>query len=442
MKTQLKLEYERIAATLGQVLKIGGTNVSAAQARSVVMDCLADVPRLRGLAVAVVRFLPAMTRLTPGPDVAVAFGRRLHDEEGFDLELSVIAAAGALTALTGVALPLALLIDQARTGKAGKDSDRSGSAALFDARPAQPAAAPGQARPETAHLFSVTPAAESAHSVLSLVAEGWAVVPQLGHFSSVHAVAFSPNGRLALTCSNNTALLWETTTGREIRRLEGHSDSVNAVAFSRDGRLALTGSDDNTARLWEVTTGREIRRLEGHRLSVLAVAFSPDGRLALTASADGTAQQWEVATGREIRRLKDLACWVTAVTFSPLGTLVLIASCDTARVWKVETGREIRCLKGDGGTIRAVVSLPAASRRSPARSTQRRSFGRWRRETKSTTFKDTISKDMAIWFLPWPSPPTVAWRSPARPTLRCGCGMWRADAKSAASKDMAVGSLQ
>ena len=62
-----------------------------------------------------------------------------------------------------------------------------------------------------------------------------------------------------------------------------------SVAFSLDGRLALSGSNDSTLRLWEVETGRSLRVLEGHSASIWSVAFSPDGRLALSGSDDNTA---------------------------------------------------------------------------------------------------------------------------------------------------------
>ena len=62
----------------------------------------------------------------------------------------------------------------------------------------------------------------------------------------------------------------------------------------------LTGSWDDTARLWDSTTGRELRRLKGHSDTVASVAFTADGRVAVTASWDGTARLWNVDTGSEL----------------------------------------------------------------------------------------------------------------------------------------------
>ncbi len=56
-----------------------------------------------------------------------------------------------------------------------------------------------------------------------------------------------------------------------------HAGSVRAVAFSPDGRFALTGSEDNTAQLWDSETGMPIGKPLRHSDQVRAVAFSPDG---------------------------------------------------------------------------------------------------------------------------------------------------------------------
>jgi WD40 repeat protein len=43
----------------------------------------------------------------------------------------------------------------------------------------------------------------------------------------------------------------------------GHSSYVYSVAFSPDGKTALSGSWDTTTRLWNLETGEEIIRLVG-----------------------------------------------------------------------------------------------------------------------------------------------------------------------------------
>jgi hypothetical protein len=119
-----------------------------------------------------------------------------------------------------------------------------------------------------------------------------------GHTEGVLSVAFSPDGRYALSGSNDKTLkLWEVATGNEVRSFAGPSDRVLSVVFSPDGRYALSGSDDKTLKLWEVATGQEVRSFAGHTNMIFSVAFSPDGRHALSGSWDNTLKLWDVNTG-------------------------------------------------------------------------------------------------------------------------------------------------
>jgi len=92
-------------------------------------------------------------------------------------------------------------------------------------------------------------------------------------------------------------------TGETVRTFRGHQDWVSAVAFSPDGRFALSGSHDDTLMLWDVATGVAVRTFKGHQKSVRAVAFSPDGRFALSGSENNTLMLWDVTTGDSVCRL-------------------------------------------------------------------------------------------------------------------------------------------
>jgi len=92
-----------------------------------------------------------------------------------------------------------------------------------------------------------------------------------GHTDWISAVAVTPDGRHAVSASNDRTLrLWDLETGQTLRILQGHTDNISAVAITPDGRRAVSASWDRTLRVWDLETGQTIRILEGHRGCVSA----------------------------------------------------------------------------------------------------------------------------------------------------------------------------
>jgi RNA polymerase sigma factor (sigma-70 family) len=157
---------------------------------------------------------------------------------------------------------------------------------------------------------------------------------------------FSPNGRILVTLtvpitgSATDINLWDVPTGTLLRRITG-PDVVSTlqVSFSPDGAYLATSGRYPDVILWETTTGREVRRFRC-RTSVGVTAFSPDGKTLAAGSSWGTITLWNIATGELLPASADPILGFSEVRFADGGRR-LVGTAERIITWDVATGREV-----------------------------------------------------------------------------------------------------
>jgi WD40 repeat protein len=121
---------------------------------------------------------------------------------------------------------------------------------------------------------------------------------------------FAPDGRfLATPYGNGDVQHWDCNTGRSTGAPLTHTGAIHAIAFSPDGRLLLvgTGTDPSgsgtkysgASYLWDIATRLPIGEAIAHPDHVQLAAFSPDGSTYLTGSYRGPARLWKTPVALE-----------------------------------------------------------------------------------------------------------------------------------------------
>jgi WD40 repeat protein len=118
-----------------------------------------------------------------------------------------------------------------------------------------------------------------------------------GHTNSIYSLAFNADWtRLASGSRDNTAIIWDATTGQALFKLTSHTNGIRSLVFSTDGLRLATGSDDGTAKIWDVTTGEELQTISGDPQGISGMLFSPDGKRLMANNNDGTIRVYLLET--------------------------------------------------------------------------------------------------------------------------------------------------
>lgn len=181
------------------------------------------------------------------------------------------------------------------------------------------------------------------------------LVLQRGHSQGVTCAAFAPDGTwVASGAADNTILIWQLPSGRQLRTLSGHRGPIRSVAISVNGELLASGSNDRTIKIWNVDKGTDTLTLSGHTGSINSLAFSPNGQWLASGGSDKTVRIWNLTTGKQIESLNDHPAAVDVVAFSHNGESLASSAGKEVQVWDVKKWQDPRTFKRHSAAVTAI----------------------------------------------------------------------------------------
>ncbi|TID28535.1 hypothetical protein CANINC_002408 [Pichia inconspicua] len=149
-------------------------------------------------------------------------------------------------------------------------------------------------------------------------------------------------------------LVYEWQSESYILRQQGHFDSMNALTYSPDGSRIVTASDDGKIKIWDIVSGFCLATFDQHQSSVTGVAFAKKGHVMFSSSLDGTVRAWDLIRFRNFRTFTSTnRLQFSSVAVDPSGEIVVAGSLDNfnIQVWSVQTSQLLDELSGHEGPI-------------------------------------------------------------------------------------------
>lgn len=165
------------------------------------------------------------------------------------------------------------------------------------------------------------------------------ILKQQGHFDSMNAITYSPDGqRIITTADDGKIKVWDTQSGFCIVTFTEHSSGVTACEFAKKGNVLFSSSLDGSVRAWDLIRYRNFRTFTAPtRLPFSSVAVEPSGEVVCAGSHDSfDIHIWSVQTGQLLDQLSGHEGPVASLAFAPSGDIIVSGSWDhTVRLWSI-----------------------------------------------------------------------------------------------------------
>jgi WD40 repeat protein len=154
----------------------------------------------------------------------------------------------------------------------------------------------------------------------------------------VLALAFVPSGKQIAVGGYNEVTLWDSETGKLVRRIGSLPQRIQSLQVSKDGKSLLVGGgipgEYGEVALVELATGKR-RVLDTFGDLVLTARFNTDETKVAAGGAEASVRCYDIKNGERLWSMSVHADWVTSVAFSADGKYVASASRDhTVKVYE------------------------------------------------------------------------------------------------------------
>ncbi len=161
------------------------------------------------------------------------------------------------------------------------------------------------------------------------------------HPGGVRALVWSPDGKRVVTGANNEVSFFSVQTGvRLAHSTRRHTQLVTSLAWTtRNEMQVVSGSTDKQAIIWDTKTYGSLTRYQQHNAGIDVVSWSADGRTVASSSDNGIVRIWNAADGKDVHGYyQDAEKAMRAMAFAPSGTQLAVGGDDgIVRIWNALT---------------------------------------------------------------------------------------------------------
>jgi len=105
---------------------------------------------------------------------------------------------------------------------------------------------------------------------------------------------YSPIENYFVVASDNLILVLDSTTLKEIFKLEDPTGKVTDLKFSKSGRLLASTSSDHSIKIWNFKTKLLEASLIGHKGAITSIDISKDEKEITSGSEDQMVLVWSL----------------------------------------------------------------------------------------------------------------------------------------------------